>query len=124
MPWLHAATHPALTRPFTPVLPRILQVFRFFLVSTAYTSVWLAVSSQLGSYREQFGPQVLLQLNIAYFLPSIPLLLVSGFFDKALETKLGGWGARGVPGCCASCAACTASAATGSGTQPAVAECA
>ena len=40
-------------------------VFRFFLVSTAYTSVWLAVSSQLGSYRELFGPQVLLQLNIA-----------------------------------------------------------
>lgn len=58
-------------------------------VSTAYTSTWLAVSSQLGNYRELYGPQVLLQLNIAYFLPSIPLLIVSGLFDKVLEAKLG-----------------------------------
>ncbi len=64
-------------------------MFRFFLVSTAYTSVWLAISSQLGNYRELFGPQILLQLNIAYFLPSIPLLIVSGNFDKVLEAKLG-----------------------------------
>ena len=81
-------------------------VARFFLCSTAFTSVWLAVSSQLGYYRDLHGwvrrvrwrpaapppaaqgraasaarvathgtaaplgcrPQVLLQLNIAYFL--------------------------------------------------------
>lgn len=30
-----------------------------------------------------------LQLNIAYYLPSIPLLVVSAFLDKPLEERLG-----------------------------------
>ena len=30
------------------------------------------------------------QLNIAYYLPSIPLLIVSAFLDKPLEARLGG----------------------------------
>lgn len=33
-------------------------VFRFFLVSIAFTSAWLAVSSQLDYYRKLHGPQV------------------------------------------------------------------
>lgn len=66
-------------------------VFRFFLVSVAFTSAWVAVSSQLGYYRRLHGPAVLLQLNIAYFLPSIPLLIVSAFLDKPLEARLGGY---------------------------------
>lgn len=45
-------------------------VFKFFLISTAYTSVWMAVSSQLDYFRELYGPQILLQLNIAYYLPT------------------------------------------------------
>jgi hypothetical protein len=65
-------------------------VFRFFLVSVAFTSVWIAVSSNLTEYKQLYGPQVLLQLNIAYYVPSIPLLLLSSFFDEALERKLGG----------------------------------
>ncbi|KAL4457583.1 hypothetical protein ABPG75_012448 [Micractinium tetrahymenae] len=64
-------------------------VFRFFLVSVAFTSAWVAVSSQLGYYRKLHGPAVLLQLNIAYFLPSIPLLIVSAFLDRPLEARLG-----------------------------------
>ena len=64
-------------------------VFRFFLVSLAFTSAWVAVSSQLAYYRRIHGPAVLLQLNIAYFLPSIPLLIVSAFLDKPLEARLG-----------------------------------
>lgn len=64
-------------------------VFRFFLVSLAFTSAWVAVSSQLAYYRRIHGPAVLLQLNIAYFLPSIPLLIGSAFLDKPLETRLG-----------------------------------
>ena len=31
-----------------------------------------------------------LQLNVAYYLPSIPLLIVSAFLDKPLEERLGG----------------------------------
>lgn len=120
-------------------------MFRFFLVSVAFTSAWVAVSSQLGYYRKLHGPAVLLQvgfrgwskatcisqcltgadvnrwsaehrllalhltfqcprpaypavrapppplvqLNIAYFLPSIPLLIVSAFLDRPLEARLG-----------------------------------
>jgi hypothetical protein len=51
--------------------------------------VWLAVSSELGYYRHLYGPQVLLYLNIAYYAPSIPLLLFSSFFDESLENALG-----------------------------------
>eukprot|EP00887_Chlorella_sp_A99_P002817 scaffold6.g2817.t1 len=64
-------------------------VFRFVVLSVAYTSVWLAVSSQLGYYRKLHGPQVLLQLNLAYFLPSIPLLVLSAYLDRSLEKRFG-----------------------------------
>ena len=40
-------------------------VFRFFLVSVAFTSAWVAVSSQLGYYRRIHGPEVLLQVSEA-----------------------------------------------------------
>jgi hypothetical protein len=51
--------------------------------------VWLAVSSELGYYRSLYGPEVLLYLNIAYYAPSIPLLLFSSFFDETLEAAFG-----------------------------------
>ena len=54
-----------------------------------FVAVWLAVSSELGYYRQLYGPQVLLLLNIAYYAPSIPLLVLSSFFDEALEESLG-----------------------------------
>jgi hypothetical protein len=38
-------------------------VARFFLISTAYTSAWLCVSSNLGYYAKVFGPQSLLQVH-------------------------------------------------------------
>ncbi len=44
----------------------------------AYTLVWIIITSELGYYSKLYGPQVLLQLNLAYFLPSIPVLLVLG----------------------------------------------
>lgn len=64
-------------------------VARFFMVSMAYTSAWLAVCSQLDYFRSLYGPQVLLQLNIAYYLPTVPLLVVSSFLDRFLDRKLG-----------------------------------
>uniref|UniRef100_A0A1D2AFS1 Equilibrative nucleoside transporter 4 n=1 Tax=Auxenochlorella protothecoides TaxID=3075 RepID=A0A1D2AFS1_AUXPR len=64
-------------------------VARFFLVSTAYTSAWLAVSSQLDYFKDLYGPQILLQLNIAYYLPTVPLLLLSSLLDRHLDRKLG-----------------------------------
>ena len=66
----------------------------------AYTSTWIAISSQLAYWRRLYGPQVLLQLNLAYYLPSIPLLAVSALTDKLLTRKLGAWprGAQGAGG--------------------------
>lgn len=57
-------------------------VIRFFLVSVAYTSVWIAVSSQLDYFKSLYGPEILLQLNIAYYLPTsgcgVFLVVVAG----------------------------------------------
>ena len=59
------------------------------LSQVAYTIAWMAVSSLLGWYKNLYGPQVLLLMNVAYFLPSIPLLVVSSLLDAWLEDKYG-----------------------------------
>ena len=47
----------------------------FFALAVAYKTPWTAVSSLLGQLAALYGPRVLLALNLAYFLPSIPVLL-------------------------------------------------
>lgn len=47
------------------------------------------MSSLLGWYKNLYGPQVLLLMNVAYFLPSIPLLVASSLLDAWLEDKFG-----------------------------------
>jgi hypothetical protein len=42
----------------------------------SYKLAWTAISSLLAQFRRQYGPAVLLHLNIAYFFPSIPVLAV------------------------------------------------
>ena len=42
---------------------RLVPPWRRLQVSLAFTSTWLAVSSQLGHYRKLHGPQVLLQVR-------------------------------------------------------------
>ncbi|KAK9817758.1 hypothetical protein WJX72_001709 [[Myrmecia] bisecta] len=64
-------------------------VIRFFSVSVAFTIVWMTISSELGYYKLLYGPQVLLLMNIAYFLPSIPLLFVSSLCDGWLDRRYG-----------------------------------
>ena len=54
----------------------------------------MTLSSELGYYKILYGPQVLLQMNIAYFLPSIPLLAISSLCDDWLDQhcgELGTW---------------------------------
>lgn len=60
-----------------------------FVLQLAFTMVWMTIISQLGYYKILYGPQVLLQMNIAYFLPSIPLLGLSSQFDEKLDQKFG-----------------------------------
>ena len=50
---------------------------------------WMAVSSLLGYYKLLYGPQILLQMNIAYGFPSMPLLLVSSMLDRWLDRRFG-----------------------------------
>lgn len=49
----------------------------------------LQVSSLLGHYARLYGPQILLLMNIFYYLPSIPLLLLSAMCDEALDRAFG-----------------------------------
>ena len=64
------------------------EIFLLYL-QLAFTMVWMLIISQLGYYKILYGPQVLLQMNIAYFLPSIPLLGLSSQFDERLDQKFG-----------------------------------
>lgn len=57
----------------------------------AYSLGWMTFSSLLGYFSSLYGAQILLYMNIAYFLPSIPLLTVSSIFDEALEAKFGAY---------------------------------
>ncbi|KAK9849775.1 hypothetical protein WJX84_003292 [Apatococcus fuscideae] len=61
----------------------------FFLVSVAYTIGWTAISSMLAFYKQMYGPQILLQLNTVYFLPSIPVLLLQTQCDARINRSLG-----------------------------------
>ena len=47
------------------------------------------MQSQLAYYSKLHGPQVLLQLNIAYYVPSIPVLLLMGRLERLLDETLG-----------------------------------
>ena len=54
---------------------------------------WTTLSSMLANFKERFGPPVLLQLNLAYFLPSIPVLFMQMQYDSVLDNKFGMSGA-------------------------------
>ena len=43
----------------------------------------------LAFYKQLYGPQILLQLNTAYFLPSIPILLIQTQWDAQINRSLG-----------------------------------
>jgi hypothetical protein len=54
-----------------------------------FTIVWVILLSQLAYYSKLYGPQVLLQMNIAYYLPTIPILLLAGQVEKILDEQAG-----------------------------------
>lgn len=58
-------------------------------LQVSYTIGWTAISSLLGTYKLQYGPQILLQMNSAYFLPSIPVLLLQTQWDDFFNRKFG-----------------------------------
>lgn len=52
-------------------------------------AVWLAIGSQLGYFRDMYGPQIFLLMNTIYYAPSIPILLVECLSNVSLEKRLG-----------------------------------
>jgi len=73
--------------------------------------VWIIITSELGYYSHLYGPQVLLQLNLAFYLPSIPVLVLMGQLEPLLSDLLGPTASMavrlmaGLGGCAALCAA-------------------
>jgi hypothetical protein len=64
-------------------------VARFFLISVAYTLPWILLCANLGPLSRQYGPQVLLQLNVAFYVPSIPVLLLAARLEALLDRSFG-----------------------------------
>ena len=58
-------------------------------LQVAHSIGWFTVSSLLGHYALLYGPQILLMMNVFYYLPSIPLLLISAFCDEWLDKTFG-----------------------------------
>ncbi|GAX81468.1 hypothetical protein CEUSTIGMA_g8897.t1 [Chlamydomonas eustigma] len=61
----------------------------FFLISVSYKLPWTCISSLLSQFSRDYGPEVLLQLNFAYFFPSIPILVLQTIFNERMDQKLG-----------------------------------
>ena len=61
----------------------------FFLVSLSYKLAWTTISSLLSQFARDYGPSVLLQLNIAYFFPSIPVLILMAQHNHRMDKFLG-----------------------------------
>ncbi|KAF8063664.1 hypothetical protein HT031_003519 [Scenedesmus sp. PABB004] len=61
----------------------------FFLIAVGYKTPWTAIASLLHQLADSHGGGVLLQLNLAYLVPSLPLLAVHAAAADALERRLG-----------------------------------
>lgn len=59
------------------------------LAQIAFTAGWTAISSLIGYYKALYGPHMLLHLNLAYFLPSLPPLILQSVWDAKLDGKYG-----------------------------------
>ena len=47
------------------------------------------MSSELARFASIFGNGVLLQLNLAFYLPSVPLLLLQAALDRRIDARFG-----------------------------------
>eukprot|EP00798_Chlamydomonas_sp_ICE-L_P016004 gene16004-22142_t len=64
-------------------------VLRFFFISVAFMMPWVMMTSMLGYYAYLFGNEVLLEMNMAFYLPTIPVLILSGRLEKVLDAHFG-----------------------------------
>lgn len=67
----------------------LLSLCRLCRPQVSYKVAWTAISSLLTQLSAQYGPEVLLQLNVAYFLPSVPILMLQTLLNERLERRIG-----------------------------------
>lgn len=59
------------------------------LLQVGFTMPWVALSSELGYLKMLHGPHFLLWLNLAYFMPSLPTLMLQLVYDQAYNKYFG-----------------------------------
>lgn len=82
----------AITTPNMLYMPLVVNITRgpYQHLQVGYKVPWTAVSSLLHQFNQHFQePRVLLWLNLAYFLPSVPALLLHSSVQDVLEARLG-----------------------------------
>ncbi len=55
----------------------------------SYTVTFVAVCSDLVRFSQLFGKQALLYLNLAWFVPSLPLLVAQAKLDERYDARFG-----------------------------------
>ena len=58
-------------------------------MQVSYKLAWTSISSLLSQFSRDYGPEVLLQINIAYFFPSIPVLCLQTVFNDGMDRRMG-----------------------------------
>jgi hypothetical protein len=81
LPKAVAAAPAASSLPAPPVL--------FFFVAVAFKAPFTAIGSLLGQLAASHGPESLLWLNFAYFLPPVPLTALLSLAHGYLDARLG-----------------------------------
>ncbi|KAF5836510.1 hypothetical protein DUNSADRAFT_5841 [Dunaliella salina] len=68
---------------------RAKSAIRFFLIAVSFAMPFVLITSLLGYYSLWFGPQILLELTLAFYVPSIPVLIILGQIESPMATWLG-----------------------------------
>mmetsp|Transcript_15218 Transcript_15218/g.40145 ORF Transcript_15218/g.40145 Transcript_15218/m.40145 type:complete len:706 (+) Transcript_15218:67-2184(+) len=68
---------------------RAKSAIRFFLIAVSFAMPFVLITSLLGYYSLWFGPQILLELTLAFYVPSIPVLIILGQIEGPMAAWLG-----------------------------------
>lgn len=64
-----------------PFNPQCMQV--------GFMAAWILITSELGYFAKWLGPSILLEMNLAFYLPSLPVLALSSHLEKAMDSAFG-----------------------------------
>lgn len=61
----------------------------FLLLALAYMSSWTMMGALVSYFKQHHGPDFLVKLNCAYYLPGLPLALLQQHYESALDARFG-----------------------------------